>query len=241
MHLFVNFFCKINIDWPRIPHHNLLMIARASIIYESEVSITVLCLLGSPRYIAVQIVHCPSLSAMFNLLYSSTNQEVFKKHLCIKSSHYEKHRQFLAMQRKPSRATTKSTLFTVSKDEWNTKENTGKSLKNDMHVLQYTKRHTRNGCDGKLIAKILIATIQVNFVLNPSEMWRRLHKFSRIVVIRIFIINFPSQPFLGCHLRFHIFFHKGLLGGHTLFYSWAVFWIICLSALEVHDAIHMLQ
>jgi len=47
---------------------------------------------------------------------------VFEKHLCIKSSHYEKYRQFLVTQRKPSHATTKLTLFTVSKGEWNTKE-----------------------------------------------------------------------------------------------------------------------
>jgi len=32
--------------------------------------------------------HFPFLSAMFNLLHSSMNQEVFEKHLCIKSSHY---------------------------------------------------------------------------------------------------------------------------------------------------------
>ena len=31
---------------------------------------------------------------------------------------------------KPSRATAKSTLFAVSKDEWDTKEDTGKSMKN---------------------------------------------------------------------------------------------------------------
>jgi len=30
-------------------------------------------------------------------------------------------------------------LFTVSKDEWNTKENTGKSLKNALDILQYAK------------------------------------------------------------------------------------------------------
>jgi len=34
------------------------------------------------------------------------------------------------MQRKPSHATTKLILFTVSKDEWDTKEDTAKSLKN---------------------------------------------------------------------------------------------------------------
>ena len=45
------------------------------------------------------------------------------------------------MQRKPSHATTKPTLFTLSKDEWSTKEDTDKSMKNALHVLQYIKRH----------------------------------------------------------------------------------------------------
>jgi len=30
----------------------------------------------------------------------------------------------------------------------------------------------RNGCDGRLMAKILITTIQVNLVPNPSKMLR---------------------------------------------------------------------
>jgi len=38
-------------------------------------------------------------------------------------------------------AITKLTLFTVSKDEWNTKEDTGKSLKNALDILWYAKRH----------------------------------------------------------------------------------------------------
>jgi len=46
----------------------------------------------------------------------------------------------------PSHATTKLTLFTalhctLNKDEWNTKEGTGKSLKNALHILRYSKRH----------------------------------------------------------------------------------------------------
>ena len=32
-----------------------------------------------------------------------------------------------------------------------------------------------------------------------------------------FTINLPSQPFLGCHLGFHIFFHRSLFEGSTLF------------------------
>ena len=42
---------------------------------------------------------------------------------------------------KPLRATTKWTLFAVSKDEWNTKKDTGKSMKNTFYVLRYAKRH----------------------------------------------------------------------------------------------------
>jgi len=37
--------------------------------------------------------------------------------------------------------TTKSTLFMVIKDEWDTKEGTGKSMKNALHVRWYSKRH----------------------------------------------------------------------------------------------------
>ena len=42
---------------------------------------------------------------------------------------------------KPSCAITKLTLFAVSKDEWDTKEDTGKSMKNALYVLWYAKGH----------------------------------------------------------------------------------------------------
>ena len=42
---------------------------------------------------------------------------------------------------KPSCATAKSTLFAASKDEWDTKEDTGKSMKNALYVVWYAKRH----------------------------------------------------------------------------------------------------
>jgi len=35
--------------------------------------------------------------------------------------------------------TTKSAIFTVSKDEWNTKEGTGKFMNNTLYVQQYDK------------------------------------------------------------------------------------------------------
>ena len=42
---------------------------------------------------------------------------------------------------KPSHITTKSTPFALAKDEWDTKEDTGKSMKNALYILQYAKRH----------------------------------------------------------------------------------------------------
>ena len=41
---------------------------------------------------------------------------------------------------KPSCTTTKLTLFTVGKDEWDTKKNTGKFKKNALYVLKGTSR-----------------------------------------------------------------------------------------------------
>ena len=45
---------------------------------------------------------------------------------------------------KPSCATAKSTLYAVSKDEWDTKEDTGKSMKNALYVLRYAKGTCRS-------------------------------------------------------------------------------------------------
>ena len=42
---------------------------------------------------------------------------------------------------KPLCTTAKSIPFAVSKDEWDTKEDTGKSMKNALYVLQYAKKH----------------------------------------------------------------------------------------------------
>ena len=78
---------------------------------------------------------------MFNPLHNSTNQELFDKHLCYQNSRYEKYGQFLLREGEPSCAITKSTLFAVSKDEWDTKEDTGKSMKNALYVQRYAKRH----------------------------------------------------------------------------------------------------
>ena len=83
----------------------------------SEISIVLLCQLFLSHYTPILV----------------------KKHLCSQGSHYEKYGQFpLHMWRKPSHVTTKSTHFAVSKDEWNTKEDTGESLKNALYLLWYS-------------------------------------------------------------------------------------------------------
>ena len=178
MYLFVNFFCKINSYW-LTTHSASYNRARLNYIWEQSIHYRSLFAMFTPLHSSTNqelfekhvrdqsshcekydsaahapvivwnwSIHCPSLSAMFDLLHSSTNQEVFEKHLCIKSSHYEKYGRFLVTQRKPSaRATTKLTLFTVSKDEWNTKEDTGKPLKNALHVQRYAKRHLSGWSD----------------------------------------------------------------------------------------------
>jgi len=66
----------------------------------------------------------------------------------------------------------------------------------------------RNSCDGRLMEKILIMWIFC--LLHVSLGFGT--KFTWIVVIKHFTISLPSQPFLGRHLGFHIFFHNGLLG-----------------------------
>jgi len=43
-------------------------------------------------------------------------------------------------KRKLSLTTTESTLSLSAKDEWNTKEGTSKSMKNELYVQQYGKR-----------------------------------------------------------------------------------------------------
>ena len=68
-------------------------------------------------------IHYAALLAMFNPLYNITNQELFEKHLCNQSSHYEKYGRFL-LQRKAVTCYRKSTPFAVSKDKWDTKEDT---------------------------------------------------------------------------------------------------------------------
>ena len=92
---------------------------------KSEVSITLRCQQCSIRYTAVQIKNCLKSTSAIKVA-TMKNMDDFR------------------YKRKPSCATAKSTLFAVSKDEWDTKEDTGKSMKNALHVLRYAKRYLSN-------------------------------------------------------------------------------------------------
>jgi len=73
------------------------------------------------------------------------NLEVFTKALRNQSSKYEKSlRTIFHYERKPSCENTESTLFTVSEDEWSSKEGACKSMKYALYLLQYAKRHLSN-------------------------------------------------------------------------------------------------
>ena len=81
-------------------------------------------------------------------VHSNTNQELFKKHLWYHNSHYEKYGRFL-LRREPITCYRQVDTFIVSKDEWDTKEDTGKSMKNALYVLRYVKRHLSDRSDVK--------------------------------------------------------------------------------------------
>ena len=72
---------------------------------------------------------------MFNPLHSITNQELFEKHLCNQSSHYEKYGRFPLQREAITRYCQIDTFH-----ELDTKEDTGKSMKNALYILWYAKR-----------------------------------------------------------------------------------------------------
>ena len=99
---------------PRIPKEMVPHAPYINYRLKSEVSIMLCCQLCSTRYTAVQIKNC--LKSTFAITIATmTNTDDF---------HY---------RGKPSRAIAKSILFAVSKDEWDTKEDTGKSMR--MHAV----------------------------------------------------------------------------------------------------------
>ena len=62
-------------------------------------------------------------------------------------------------------------LFNVSKDEWNTKEDTGKSLEYALYVLQYAKRHLLgwSNVEQQKIKLVALAIIKLCLIEGISQ------------------------------------------------------------------------
>ena len=107
---------------------------------------------------------------MFNPLHSSTNQELFESTSAIKIATMKIMDDF-RYEEKPSRATAKLTLFAVSKDEWDTKEDTGKSMKNTLYVLRYAKRHLQAEAtlNSEKIKPIALAIVKLHLSEDISQ------------------------------------------------------------------------
>ena len=130
---FVNFFCKIKLVNPSIPHQKKEMVLctpATNYCLKSKVSIMLRCQLSSTCYTPLQIKNCSKSTSAIKVA-TMKNTDNF----CYEGN--------------PSCATTKSTLFAVSKDEWDTKEDTSKSMKYALYVLWYAKRHLSGQSDVK--------------------------------------------------------------------------------------------
>ena len=83
---------------------------------------------------------------MFNQLRSSTNQELFEKDPCYQNSHYDKCGQFPLRREAITCYHQREAIICYrqlgtfrSKDEWDTKEDTGKLMKNTLYICSMPK------------------------------------------------------------------------------------------------------
>ena len=91
---------------------------------------------------------------------------------------------------KPSCTTAKSTLVAVSKDEWGTKEDTGKSMKNALCILRYAKRHLLGEVtfNSEKIKPISLAIIELR--LSEASVSQSLTQSVTYSVSRKLLLNF---------------------------------------------------
>jgi len=98
-----------------------------------------------------------------------------------------------------------------------------------------SKVAAKNDCDGRLIAKSLITAIQLNLCCLPHVSLQFGTKFTRIVVIKIFAISLPSQPFLAATLDSHLFSQWPFLGATHYFLQLGYFWIRFYFFLQLYS------
>ena len=72
-----------------------------------------------------------------------------------------------------------------------------------------------------------IATATNSIANGTNSIAKSLNSIAK--TCKIFTINLPSQPFLGRHLGFHIFFHHSLSEGRTLFLQLGCFGLDFIS------------
>jgi len=80
----------------------------------------------------------------------------------------------------------------------------------------------KNGCDGRLIAKNFIMTIQVDLVPNRSETWRGNTNSAELALLKFLLIAYHHSHSLPPSWISHLF-NNGLLGGRTLFFTAGLF------------------
>jgi len=98
-----------------------------------------------------------------------------------------------------------------------------------------SKMAAKNGCDGRLIAKILISTIQVNLVPNRSETWGGNTNSAELVLLKFLLLVYrPSQPFLAATLDFTSIFTIATITflGAAHFLQLGCFWIRLLYIMN---------
>jgi len=88
-----------------------------------------------------------------------------------------------------------------------------------------SKVATKNGCDGRLIAKILITTIPVNLVPNCSETWRGNTNSAELALLKFLLLAYHhSHSWLSPWIS-HLLSQWPSWGPHTVFLQLGCFWI----------------
>ena len=136
---------------PRIPKERNSATHPTYINYhlKSEVSIMLHCWLCSTRYTAVRIKNCLKSTSAIKIA-TMKNTDDFHN------------------EGKLSLATAKSTPFAISKDEWDTKEDTGKYTKNALYVLRYACR-AKATLNTEKIKPIALAVIELRLSEGISQ------------------------------------------------------------------------
>jgi len=101
-----------------------------------------------------------------------------------------------------------------------------------------SKVAAKNGCDGRLIAKILIMTIQVDLMPNHSETWRGNTNSAELSLLKFLLLDYHHSHYWPPPWISHLF-HNGLPGGRILILQLGCFWITLLkTTMQIHMNCH---